>query len=138
MSNSYLPIEDSLGYKSVKDALWKVFSENLDDIEIIRGEYENFGFQFSYKSYIATMWISATAKNTQFEYGEGGHFTISVPNPKYPKHSFLETIYFHNLLTDTELRDKVKDAFGKKKGTIERALSILKQYVDSIREEKNE
>ncbi|MGT2743042.1 hypothetical protein ACVRXX_07070 [Streptococcus plurextorum] len=130
MTELYLPIEDSLGYKIVREALLNVFHKDLDNIEIIRGEYENFGFKFSYKNYDTIMWLASTRKNVPFEYGEGGNFTISVPNPKYPSESFLETIYFHNLLTDRHLRDQVKYVFGKNKGTIENALLIFKNYVD--------
>lgn len=50
MTELYLPIEDSLGYKIVREALLNVFYKDLDNIEIIRGEYENFGFKFSYKN----------------------------------------------------------------------------------------
>lgn len=128
----YLPVKESLGYKNVKKALWNVFSANLDDFEITEGEYENFGFQFRYKAHVFDMGLSSTGKGIQFECGEGGLFTIALPNPTYPKESFLKSVFFHHLLTDMELRDEVRYVFGKKEGAIERALFILKQYIDSI------
>ena len=41
MSETYLPIKESLGYQKVKTALWNVFENNLDTISIREGkEYE--------------------------------------------------------------------------------------------------
>lgn len=72
MSEQYLSIKESLGYKNVKQALWNVFSVDLDGIKIREGEYENFGFDFKYKGYKMNMGIAATGKRVQFEAGEGG------------------------------------------------------------------
>ncbi|HEL0607429.1 TPA: hypothetical protein TUT21_001924, partial [Streptococcus equi subsp. zooepidemicus] len=58
MSEQYLPIKESLGYKNVKQALWNVFSVDLDNIKIREGEYENFGFDFKYKGYKLNMGIA--------------------------------------------------------------------------------
>lgn len=131
MSEQYLPVRDSLGYKEVRTALDQVFSIDLDDIQIRKGEYENFAFSFKYGGYDLEMVLSSTGKNKQFEFGEGGRFSISLPNPKYPNDSFLERIYFHNLLTDKNLISDVKDAFGKKRGSIMKSLVILKNFLDS-------
>lgn len=131
MSEEYLPIKKSLGYKEVSSALMEVFSINLGDLPIREGEYENFTFSFTYKGCDMNISITSTEKNKQFEYGEGGHFSISLPNPKYPNNSFLKNIYFHNLLSDEVLINDVKYAFGKKTGSIKRALITLKNYLDS-------
>lgn len=131
MSEKYLPIKESLGYKEVKSALEDVFSINLADIQIREGEYENFTLSLQYKGYDINLIVSSTGKNRQFECGEGGRFSISLPNPNYPQASFLKNIYFHNLLSDEKLIDNVKYAFGKKNGSIKRALMTLKNYLDS-------
>ena len=47
MSDTYLPTKESLGYKNVKQALWKVFLADLDTIPIQEGEFDNFSFPFS-------------------------------------------------------------------------------------------
>lgn len=62
MTEHYLPIKESLGYKNVKQALQNVFSVNLDDIQIRAGEYENFSFLFTYNNYFMTMLLSSTKK----------------------------------------------------------------------------
>lgn len=62
MSDTYLPIKESLGYKNVKQALWKVFLADLDTIPIQEGEFENFSFPFSYNNYEMTMLLSSTEK----------------------------------------------------------------------------
>lgn len=65
MSETYLPIKESLGYQNVKTALWNVFEINLDTILIREGkEYENFGFSFSYNNYEMTMLLSSTEKSS--------------------------------------------------------------------------
>lgn len=127
----YLSIRESLGYRNVKKALWSVFLVDLDEIEIREGKYENFGFILKYKTYEIIIWIASTEKNKQFEYGEGGRLIITVPNPKYPEDSFLDTIYFHNLLTNDVLSDIVRYSLGKDEKSIEQTFQILKDYLDS-------
>lgn len=63
MTEQYLPIKESLGYKNVKTALWDVFATDLDKIQIREGEYENFSFGFKYKTYEMSMRIAATGKH---------------------------------------------------------------------------
>ncbi|HEL0217629.1 TPA: hypothetical protein TUD21_001977, partial [Streptococcus equi subsp. zooepidemicus] len=115
----YLPIKESLGYKNVKQALWNIFSIDLETLQIEQGEFENFGFILKYKTDEIIIWIASTEKNKQFEYGEGGRLIITVPNPKYPEDSFLDTIYFHNLLTNDVLSDIVRYSLGKDEKSIE-------------------
>ena len=131
MTEHYLPIKESLGYKNVKQALQNVFSVNLDDIQIRAGEYENFSFLFTYNNYFMTMLLSSTKKNTQFNFGEGGMFDILFPNPKYPEHSFLEETFFHNLLVDEKMSESVESVFGKAEKSVEHALQVLKDFLDS-------
>ncbi|HEK9074746.1 TPA: hypothetical protein TUR75_001862 [Streptococcus equi subsp. zooepidemicus] len=127
----YLPIKESLGYKNVKQALWNIFSIDLETLQIEQGEFENFGFILKYKTDEIIIWIASTEKNKQFEYGEGGRLIITVPNPKYPEDSFLDTIYFHNLLTNDVLSDIVRYSLGKDEKSIEQTFQILKDYLDS-------
>ncbi|WP_261047204.1 hypothetical protein [Streptococcus mitis] len=132
MTENYLPIKESLGYKNIKIALWNVFKMDLDNLQIEEGlDYENFVFPLYYNGYKATIILSGTGKHIQFEYGEGGRLTISLPNPKYPKESFLESIFFHNLISDKHLSEHVEYAFGKDEQSLERALKILKDFLDS-------
>ncbi|HGK7341115.1 TPA: hypothetical protein ACJ510_001925, partial [Streptococcus equi subsp. zooepidemicus] len=125
----YLPIKESLGYKNVKQALWNIFSIDLETLQIEQGEFENFGFILKYKTDEIIIWIASTEKNKQFEYGEGGRLIITVPNPKYPEDSFLDTIYFHNLLTNDVLSDIVRYSLGKDEKSIEQTFQILKDYL---------
>ncbi|HEL0749803.1 TPA: hypothetical protein TU263_001811, partial [Streptococcus equi subsp. zooepidemicus] len=74
----YLPIKESLGYKNVKQALWNIFSIDLETLQIEQGEFENFGFILKYKTDEIIIWIASTEKNKQFEYGEGGRLIITV------------------------------------------------------------
>ena len=131
MSGIYLPVKESLGYKNVKTALWNVFGVDLDTVSIHVGENENFNFPFEYKKYKMTMGIFSTGKQIQFEFGEGGEFGVLFPNPKYPEHSFLRKEFFHNLISDKHLSEQVEYAFGKDEQSLERALKILKNFLDS-------
>ena len=132
MSETYLPIKESLGYQNVKTALWNVFEINLDTILIREGkEYENFGFSFSYNNYEMTMLLSSTEKKAQFNFGEGRMFDILFPNPKYPEHSFLEETFFYNFIQNKEVKGSVENIFGRKERDIEHAMRILKDFLDS-------
>lgn len=50
MNKNNLPARASLGYKNVRQALMTVFSVDLDDQEIQKGEDESFNFLFRYKN----------------------------------------------------------------------------------------
>ncbi|HEL1198560.1 TPA: hypothetical protein TVL19_001797, partial [Streptococcus equi subsp. zooepidemicus] len=54
----YLPIKESLGYKNVRQALWNVFSVDLNHIIIDEKLFESFSFRFQYREYEMTMIIS--------------------------------------------------------------------------------
>ncbi|WP_231196465.1 hypothetical protein [Streptococcus equi] len=77
----YLPIKESLGYKNVRQALWNVFSVDLNHIIIDEKLFESFSFRFQYREYEMTMIISDTEKHVQFQAGEGGLFDVWIPNP---------------------------------------------------------
>lgn len=62
MSDTYLPIKESLGYRNVKKASWNVFEVDLGNFHIREGEFENFSFPFSYNNYEMTMLLLSTEK----------------------------------------------------------------------------
>ena len=51
MSETYLPVKESLGYKNVKTALLNIFQMNLDDLFILENSYEGFNFSITYRGY---------------------------------------------------------------------------------------
>ena len=128
MSELYLPIRDSLGYQNVKQALERVFSINLDTIAIHEGEDENFNFPFAYKGYHMTMGISSTGKNRQLEAGEGGLFNIWFTQADEQRFSIT---FLSNIIDDKSL----KRVYGRDEESVERTLNILKDFLDSDREE---
>ena len=128
MSELYLPIRDSLGYQNVKQALERVFSINLDTIAIHEGEDENFNFPFMYKGYHMTMGISSTSKNRQLEAGEGGLFNIWFTQTDEQRFS----ITFLSKIIDDKSQKRV---YGRDEESVERILNILKDFLDSDREE---
>ena len=131
MSETYLPIKESLGYKNVKKALWHVFSVNLDDIQIREGEDENFAFDLIYHSMSVNIVIAATGKKQQFEIGEGGLVQIFLPDPDYPENSFLKKKSFEWIVKDRDSQEKIRYIFGKRKSEIIFAFKLLKDYLDS-------
>ncbi|HEL1334247.1 TPA: hypothetical protein TVS37_000533 [Streptococcus equi subsp. zooepidemicus] len=128
MSEQYLSIKESLGYKHVKQVLWNVFSVDLDGIKIREGEYENFGFDFKYKGYKMNMGIAATGKRVQFEAGEGGLFDILFSNLK---DSVFGITFFYDLVSDKNVSERIRRVFGKDEQSIEYAMRVLKDYLDS-------
>ncbi|MGT2969224.1 MULTISPECIES: hypothetical protein [Streptococcus] len=128
---NYLPIRKSLGYRNVKQALMAIFSINLDQLSIINGQFEDFGFVIEYKAIEIDMGISATGKNLQFNIGEGGTFDISLPNPKYPESSFMSRRFFYNFIEDSSVKSKLEYVLGKNEKDIEYAMQVLKDYLDS-------
>lgn len=127
----YLPIKESLGYKNVKQALWNVFSVDLDSLSVTHGEFEDFGFVLEYKHIKIDMGISSSGKNIQLNIGEGGTFDISLPNPKYPENPFLSKRFFYNFIEDSIIRDDVQYVLGRDEESIEYAMRVLKDYLDS-------
>ncbi|SFC49146.1 DUF6572 domain-containing protein [Streptococcus equinus] len=136
MTEHYLPAKESLGYKNVKTALWNVFQIDLDKIPIREGEYENFGFDLTYNSIPTKVVVAGTRKNRQFEIGEGGMVTISLPNPGYPTSAFLKTQFFHRVIKDPTIRERVEDLFGRKEEDIEFVFKVLKDYLESDESKK--
>ncbi|WP_231196032.1 hypothetical protein [Streptococcus equi] len=63
MSEQYLPVKDSLGYLNLKKAFMNVFSMDLDEFTIIKGNFENFGFHLNYNNKEIIIWITSTGKN---------------------------------------------------------------------------
>ena len=131
MTEHYLPVKESLGYKNVKTALWNVFQIDLDKITIREGEYENFGFDLTYNSIPTKVVVAGTGKNQQFEIGEGGKITISLPNPDYPTSAFLKTQFFHRVIKNPMIKDRVRYLFGKKEEDIEFVFKVLRDYLES-------
>ncbi|HFI0230901.1 TPA: DUF6572 domain-containing protein [Streptococcus suis] len=131
MSEDYLPIKESLGYQNVKKALWNVFAADLDDISIDEKPFESFSFLFHYKDYEMTMLISDTEKHVQFQAGEGGLFSISLPNPRYPTASFQKKVSLSYLISDKHISDKLRWCLGQDKEAVEYAMKVLKDYLDS-------
>ena len=123
-----LPIRDSLGYQNVKPVLEKVFSKDLDTTAIHEGEDENFNFPFAYKGYHMTMGISSTGKNRQLEAGEGGLFNIWFTQADEQRFSIT---FLSNIIDDKSL----KRVYGRDEESVERTLNILKDFLDSDREE---
>lgn len=128
MSELYLPIRDSLGYQNVKQALERVFSIDLDTIAIHEGEDENFNFPFVYKGYHMTMGISSTSKNRQFEAGEGGLFNIWFTQTDEQRFSI---IFLSKIIDDKS----IKRVYGCDEKSVEHALQLLKDFLDSERAE---
>ena len=128
MSELYLPIRESLGYQNVKQVLEKVFSKDLDTIAIHEGEDENFNFPFAYKGYHMTMGISSTGKNRQLEAGEGGLFNIWFTQADEQRFSVT-------LLSQIIDDKSIKRVYGRDEESVERTLNILKDFLDSDREE---
>ena len=128
MSEVYLTIRESLGYQNVKQALEKIFSIDLDTITIHEGEDENFNFPFAYKGYHMTMGISSTGKNRQLEAGEGGLFNIWFTQTDEQRFS----ITFLSKIIDDKSQKRV---YGRDEESVERILNILKDFLDSDREE---
>ena len=131
MTDTYLPVRESLGYKNVKKALWNVFQIDLDKFPIREGEYENFSFDLTYNSIPAIVVVAATGKHQQFEIGEGGKITISLPDPDYPTSSFLKTQFLDSVIKDPIIKDRVRYLFGKKEKDIEFVFRVLKDYLES-------
>lgn len=128
MSEVYLTIRESLGYQNVKQALEKIFSIDLDTITIHEGEDENFNFPFAYKGYHMTMGISSTGKNRQLEAGEGGLFNICFTQTDEQRFSIT---FLSKIIDDKSL----KRVYGRDEESVERILNILKDFLDSDREE---
>lgn len=128
MSELYLPIRESLGYQNVKQVLEKIFSIDLDTIAIHEGEDENFNFPFAYKGYHMTMGISSTGKNRQLEAGEGGLFNIWFTQADEQRFSIT---FLSKIIDDKSL----KRVYGRNEESVERTLNILKDFLDSDREE---
>ncbi|WP_228274782.1 hypothetical protein [Streptococcus equi] len=63
MSEQYLPVKDNLGYLNLKKAFMNVFSMDLDEFTIIKGNFENFGFHLNYNNKEIIIWITSTGKN---------------------------------------------------------------------------
>ena len=131
MSETYLPVKESLGYKNVKQALMAVFSINLDTIPIREGEFENFGFELDYNSVLVDIIITATGKNQQFEIGEGGLIQIFLPDSDYPENSFLKKKSLEWIVKDSDIQEKLKYILGKRESEIIFAFNFLKDYLDS-------
>ncbi|HEL0009670.1 TPA: hypothetical protein TUL06_000878 [Streptococcus equi subsp. zooepidemicus] len=136
MSEQYLSIKESLGYKNVKQALWTIFSANLDEISIHEGEDENFNFVFTYKNCEMMMGIYDTGKNIQFQAGEGGLFSVSLPNPKYPKQSFQKIVSLSYLISDKNVSENIRWCLGLDMKSVEYAMRVLKDYLDQKCEEE--
>lgn len=131
MTEHYLPIKESLGYKNVKKALWNVFQIDLDKIPIREGEYENFGFDLTYNSIPTKVVVAGTGKHQQFEFGEGGMVTISLPDPDYPTSSFLKTQFLESVIKDQKIKKRVRYLSGKKEENVEFLFKVLKDYLES-------
>ena len=131
MTEHYLPVKESLGYKNVKKALWNVFQIDLDKISIREGEYENFAFDLTYNRIPITIVVAGTGKHQQFEFGEGGMITIVLPDPDYPTSSFLETQFLGRVIKDPTIKKRVRHLFGKKEEDIEFVFKVLKDYLES-------
>ncbi|HEM3577738.1 TPA: hypothetical protein U1C15_001383 [Streptococcus suis] len=128
MTDTYLPIKESLGYQNVKKALWNVFAADLDDMSIDEKPFESFSFLFHYKNYEMTMDISDTEKHVQFQAGEGGLFGIwfSNPNDELFGGSFL-----YELIKDKQIKERVRRILGRDEETVEYAMKVLKDFLDS-------
>ncbi|MDO4666524.1 MAG: hypothetical protein Q4A90_01660 [Streptococcus sp.] len=131
MTEHYLPVRESLGYKNVRKALKTVFSIDLDDFPIGEGGYENFRFDLTYNKIPVMIIVAATGKHQQFEIGEGGTVTISLPDPDYPTSSFLETQFLDCVIKDPTIEERVRHISGRKEEEIEFAFKVLKDYLDS-------
>ncbi|RSJ16052.1 hypothetical protein D8830_09205 [Streptococcus intermedius] len=138
MSETYLPVKESLGYKNVKTALLNIFQMNLDDLFILENSYEGFNFSITYRGYDVEMGISDAQKNTQFQFGEGGIFKILLDDPNYPENSILEKIFLEFLIDNQSIREKIEYTFGKNEKDIEYALQVLKGYLDKKYEEEHD
>ena len=99
-----------------------MFGVDLDTISIRKGEFENFSFSFSYNNYEMTMLLSATEKNAQFNFGEGGMFDVLFLNPHYPESSFLKETFFYNFIKDKEVKVNLENIFGKDEKSVEYAI----------------
>ncbi|MDO4666522.1 MAG: hypothetical protein Q4A90_01650 [Streptococcus sp.] len=131
MTEHYLPVRESLGYKNVRKALKTVFSIDLDKLPIREGEYENFAFDLTYNSIPAIVVVAATGKYQQFEFGEGGTVTISLPDPDYPTSSFLQTQFLSRAIKDPTIKERVRDVFGAREEDVEFEFKVLKDYLES-------
>lgn len=130
MTEKYLPIRESLGYKNVRLAMLNVFNFELDNTLVHEGKFENFNFNFLYNNQELTLAITSSEKNRQLEAGNGGIFNIWFLNPNYPEASILDIQFFYDLLDDEEKINKVKRVFGDDQPAIEKALQILKDYLE--------
>ena len=137
MTEKYLSIRESLGYQNLKTALMNVFNVNLSHIEIIEGEYENFIFDLDYKKYKIRLIIASTEKNVQFQFGKGGSLSILISNPNYPIDDLENYDVLWTLIEDKSKQEQIRHAFGSDETALEKALEILKEYLDN-RSEKNE
>lgn len=130
MTEHYLPVKESLGYKNVKKALKMFFSIDLDKITIREGGYENFRFDLTYNRIPIIIIVAATGKHQQFEIGEGGTVTISLPDPDYPTSSFSETQFLDCVIKDPTIEKRIRHISGKKE-EVEFAFKVLKDYLES-------
>lgn len=130
MTDKYLPIRESLGYENLKTALVRVFNVNLSHIEIIEGEYENFIFDLDYEKYKIRFIISSTEKNVQFQFGKGGSLSILISNPNYPIDDLENYDILWTLIDDKSKKEQVRHVFGNDEKALEKALEILKEYLD--------
>ncbi len=131
MIQRYLPVKESLGYKNLKIALMNVFGVNLDREKISEGEFENFKFILQYSELEVKIFISSTEKDVPFQYGEGGELGIYLANPDYPDKSILSEKSLNYFIEDMEKSKMVEFVSGKNVEKLEKALQILKEYLDS-------
>lgn len=127
---NYQPVRNSLGYQNLRLALLKVFEIDLDTETISEAEFENFGYILTYKNSVIKLIISSTEKHIQFQYGEGGCLDIVLPDPKYPETSFLTHTSLYYLVSNREDVSFLKFIPGKNTFEVERAIKILKEYLD--------
>lgn len=84
------------------------------------------------------MGTSSTGKNQQFEFGEGGVFYISLPNPNYPQESFLSRRFLPYFIVDQRVKKRLENIFGKNEKDIEYAMQVLKDYLDEKYENESD
>ena len=126
----YKKITESVGYKNLKTALSHVFNIDINDCKMNEGVFENFNVDLHYRNKNIKLIIGSTEKETQFNFGEGGELGILLKNPDFPEFSDFRYNHLSSIVKSKEEVEELEFVSGKDIKKLERALQILKDYLD--------
>jgi hypothetical protein len=133
MTETYLQIEESLGYLNLRQAFKTVFGFFPENVRVT--DFENFGFVTSILGEQISFAIGNTQKDEQFQFGEGGILQIALLSEK---DEFGDPKLLWEALSDKAQADFVRyeGANGKSETSLEKTLQILKSYLVNRQEDR--